>query len=176
MTTKQASTSLILPATVTKFMLMAQEVETLSDGTKTFVYKGFINSETIHLIYLLAEAERPFKSHVVWSGAGDNYDWSIKQNYVPKGGKYYITFVMNDYTHTSKAPKTYAQLDPIMYAKKIHNFQERIDLANDWLWHMCIVDLHTAMNGVGVCNALDHLNGVINQMVAFIETMNKIAR
>lgn len=123
--TTTPSTSLVLPNIITKLMLMAQEVETLSDGTKTFTFKGLVSSMDAHLVYLAQATndgqERHTKNHVVFSAKGEQFDWSVKQNYVPKGNKFYVTFVMNDYTNVTM------HLDDLM-----SDFKQ----ANNWLVHV----------------------------------------
>ena len=135
MTTTKAtpSTSLVLPNVIAKLALMAQEVTILSDGTKTFTFKGFVSPMDAHLIYLAAMtggdgqgSERHTQHHVVFSGGDKGYSWSAKQNYIPKGGKFYITFVMNDYTI------------PMQNQKALNKLFRSFELANAYLEYVIL--------------------------------------
>lgn len=130
-----------LPATIEKLALKAQTTEILSDGTKTLTYKGFVSSETAHLIYLIAEAERHCTHYVVFSNSGDDYSWSVKQNFVPKGNSFYIQLVLNDYTNVAKS---IAQSNNSVYRLNISVLVKRFEEAQryfNWVvsnpqnWH-----------------------------------------
>lgn len=100
---KQASLSLELTGIIANLMLRSTS-ETLSDGTVTFTFKGILNPTQLHSIYLNASTSeqgtiRDTKKFIVYTGKGENYDWSVKQtkNYT-NTRSFKVTFVMNDYT------------------------------------------------------------------------------
>lgn len=135
-TSPYANPLFVLPSIITKLMLKAQTTEILSDGTKTIVYKGFISPMDAHLVYLAQATndnglERHTKHHVVFSAKGDSFDWSVKQNYVPKDGKFYITFVMNDYTIPAQKEAT------------IKKLARSFELEVEWLEYLLMHDLQT---------------------------------
>lgn len=127
MTTLHPSTSLDLPNIIAKYALKGTSA-TLADDTKTYTWKGFVSSMDAHLFYLAAMAggdglgsERHTQHHVIFNGGGKQYSWYVKQNYVPKGGKFYVTFELSDYTIPAQTERIVKQLT------------KRFEDANRWL-------------------------------------------
>lgn len=158
MTNLHPSTSLDLPNTIAKYALMSKS-ETLSDGIVIYTFKGFVNSTDAHLFYLAAMtcgdglgSERHTQHHVIFNGGGKQYSWYVKQNYVPKGSKFYVTFELCDYTVPAQAEKA-AQKK----ALNLEIYFHELESANRWLEKVMLTPQHFHDPKLAVADAIKRI-------------------
>lgn len=94
----QASTSLVLPGCVTKLMLRSTS-ETLPDGTHVFKFDGVVRSRLdLHAFYVIAEDRIWRKTYALFTGSGEDFEWTLRQTFAKGGGTGKVSFVMYDYS------------------------------------------------------------------------------
>lgn len=155
MTNLHPSTSLDLPNVIAKFALKGTSA-TLADGTVSYTFKGFVSSLDAHLFYLTAMTndgfERNTKHHVIFNAQGKNYSWYVKQNYVPKGGKFYITFELNDYTVPDQVEKVAKKKE-----KNLEIYFHDLESANRWLENVILTPQHFHDHELAISDAIERI-------------------